>query len=278
MEHTNVDKKYNKSELDVLSSKLQNKYIGVEPMLLIAAIALLIIYYYLFSSLGNNEDGSTSVIKTFFETMLWLLFIVLLLLNGISYIFGLDVIKTIKHMFGYETNSVADLNMDDEEGNELKLILKEQVFHLPEKKYTYDDAKATCSAYDSRLANYDEVNDALNNGADWCNYGWSDNQMALFPTQQDKWNTLQTLPGHEKDCGHPGVNGGYIDNTSLKFGVNCFGNKPSISDDASRRMREKSIYKKTDKEIKFDKQVDLLRNNLSKIEIAPFNHNNWSML
>ena len=45
MENTNDDKKYNRSELDVLSSKLQNKYIGVEPMLLIAAIALLIVYY-----------------------------------------------------------------------------------------------------------------------------------------------------------------------------------------------------------------------------------------
>ena len=277
MENTNDGKMYNISELDVLSGKLQNKYIGVEPMLLIAAIALLIVYYYLFSSLGNNEDGSTSGIKSFFETILWLLFIVLLLLNGITYIFGLDVIKTIKGIFGYKTNSVADLNINDEDKSEIKMILRDQVFHLPEKKYTFEDAKATCSAYNSRLAKYDEVSDAYNNGADWFSYGWSDNQLALFPTQQEKWDTLQTLPGHEKDCGHPGINGGYIDNAKLKFGVNCFGNKPTMTDDAFQRMRNKSIYNKTDKELNFDKKVDLLRNNLSQIEIAPFNHNNWSM-
>ena len=37
--------------------KLENKYVGIEPMLLICVIAILIIYYYLFSSLGNNADS-----------------------------------------------------------------------------------------------------------------------------------------------------------------------------------------------------------------------------
>jgi hypothetical protein len=263
-----------KTELDNLTSKLQNKYIGIEPMLLIAVIALLIGYYYIFSSLGNNEDGSASFIKVFFETTLWLLFIVLLLLNGISYIFGIDVIKTIRQFFGYK----PVLRMDDAERDEFKLILKEQVFHLPENNYTYDDAKAICNAYDARLASYDEVNDAYNNGADWCSYGWSDGQMALFPTQKDKWENLQKLPGHEKDCGRPGINGGYMDDPKLNFGVNCFGNKPPISPDEATRMRSKPFYIKNMKEVEFDKRVDFWRNNLSSIEIAPFNHNNWSML
>ena len=48
-----------KNEMDRISGKLQNKYIGVEPMLFLAVIALIIIYYYIFSSLGNNEDGSS---------------------------------------------------------------------------------------------------------------------------------------------------------------------------------------------------------------------------
>ena len=264
---------------DIVSHKLQNKYVGIEPMLLIAVIALLIIYYYIFSSLGNNEDGNASSIKVFFETLLWLLFIALLLLNGMSYIFGIDSIKTIKEIFGFKTNTIADLITGDPyDTNEFKAILKEQVFHLPERKYSYTDAQTICKAYDSRLAKFDEVNDAYNSGADWCNYGWSDNQMALFPTQEEKWNKLQTTPGHEKDCGRPGVNGGYIDNPDLKFGVNCFGSKPSITDDEAYNMRQKPLYKKNAKEIQFDSQVDYWRNNLSQIEIAPFNHNNWSML
>jgi len=268
---------YNKSELDVLSNKLHNKYIGIEPMLLIGAIALLIIYYYMFSSLGNNEDRNASVTKIFFETALWMLFIVLLLLNGVSYIFGIDIIKTIKHLLGYETHSVADLNLGDDD-DRFELVLKNQVFNLPEQTYSYNDAKAVCNAYDSRLASYDEMNAALDKGADWCSYGWSEGQMALFPTQQEKWDTLQKLAGHEKDCGHPGVNGGYIDDANLKFGVNCFGNKPSVTPDQSSAMRQKPIYKKNADELKFDEQVNYWRNNLSQIQIAPFNHNNWSML
>ena len=77
------------TEMERISNALENKYIGVEPMLLIAVIAIIIIYYYIFSSLGNNDDGSASTIKVFFETFLWFLFIFLLLMNGISYIFAI---------------------------------------------------------------------------------------------------------------------------------------------------------------------------------------------
>jgi len=263
-------------DIERFVKKIETKYIGFEPMLLIAAIALLIIYYYVFSSLGNNEDGQASSIKVFFETVLWLLFIILLLLNGISYIFGIDIIKSVKTLFGY-AKDIKD-NIDEEERNEIKLVLRDQVFHLPEQKYAFNDASAICNAYDSRLATYDEVQLAENMGADWCSYGWSDNQTALYPTQKDKWERLQKMPGHEKDCGHPGVNGGYIKDPSTKYGVNCFGNKPNITDDDAANMRRKPMFKKNRKEQNFDKRVDFWRKNLSAIEIAPFNHNNWSML
>ncbi len=263
-------------KLEKFARKIETKYIGFEPMLLIAVIALLIIYYYVFSSLGNNEDGKASSIKVFFETILWLLFIILLLLNGISYIFGIDVINSIKNLFGYEIDIDEEIN--SEERDKIKLVLKEQVFHLPEQKYTFDAASAACNALDSRLATYDEVNSAYSSGADWCTYGWSDNKMALYPTQQEKWNKLQKMPGHEKDCGHAGINGGYMQDISGNYGANCFGHKPNITEIEAENMRNKPIYKKNDKELKFDKQVDFWRSKLSSIEIAPFNHNNWSML
>ena len=88
-----------KTGLDKIHDKLNNKYIGIGPMLLIGSIAIIIIYYYIFSSLGNNDVGSASDIKVFFETILWLLFIVLLLLNGISYIFGIDLLKTFEQIY-----------------------------------------------------------------------------------------------------------------------------------------------------------------------------------
>lgn len=260
--------------------KIEDKSVGFEPMLLIAVIALLIIYYFIFSSLGNNEDGQASSLKVFFETMLWLLFIILLLLNGISYIFGIDIIKSVKKLFGYYKNE------DDEDGDYepeekekiIKSILKNQVFHLPSQRYNYDDASAACSAYGARLATFEELDEAQKNGADWCSYGWSDNQMALYPTQLEKWKRLQTMPGHEKECGRPGINGGYIKDSSGNFGVNCFGRKPNISRHNVDYMRNNPFIKKSNKEKYFDKKVDFWRRNLSQIEIAPFNHNNWSML
>ena len=93
--------------------KVETKNIGIEPMLLIAVIALLIIYYYVFSSLGNNEDGTSSSIKVLFETILWLLFVILILLNGISYIFGIDIIKSIKNLISSLSSRKIPLSISE---------------------------------------------------------------------------------------------------------------------------------------------------------------------
>jgi hypothetical protein len=264
-----------RSEMDNIAGKLQNKYIGVEPMLLIAVIALMIIYYYVFSALGNNADGSASAFKIFIETTLWLLFIVLLLLNGISYLFGIDLMQTLNVLI-HGSDSEVPGEAIDEDG--IKIILNDQVFHLPENKYTYEDAQAVCKAYGARLATYDDMSKAYDKGADWCSYGWSDKQMAFFPTQKEKWDKLQKLPGHEQDCGRPGINGGYIYDPKMKYGINCYGSKPGIDRDQAELMREKPFYYKNMSELNFDKKVDYWRGELNKIEMAPFNHDNWSML
>ena len=43
---------------------------------------------------------------------------------------------------------------------------------------------------------------------------------------------LQKRKGHKHDCGRPGINGGYIGNTNIKYGVNCYGYKPKITDNS----------------------------------------------
>jgi hypothetical protein len=260
-----------KTEMDDIAGKLKNNYIGIEPMLLIAVIALLIIYYYVFSALGNNAEAST--FKVVLETALWLFFIVLLLLNGVSYIFGIDLIQTLNASF-VDTHSDAvqtdvDLNVN--------MVLNKQVFHIPENKYTYDDAAAVCKAYDARLASYDDMSQAYTKGADWCSYGWSADQMALFPTQDAKWESLQKLKGHEQDCGHPGVNGGYVYDLSMNYGVNCYGPKPAIRPGEAAEMRNKPFYQKNKSEKQFDDKVNYWRTKIAQIDLAPFNHNNWSM-
>ena len=153
-----------------------------------------------------------------------------------------------------------------------------KVFHLSDNRYTYDDAKAVCAAFDSRLATYNEVEDAYNRNADWCSYGWSSDSMILYPTQMKRWKRLQTIEGHENDCGRPGVNGGYIKNPNARFGVNCYGKRPSMSQSDQKRMDEykANLYPKTEAEIAFEKDVELWRSKLSDLIVAPYNPSKWS--
>ena len=106
----------------------------------------------------------------------------------------------------------------------------EEVFHVAENVYTYGEAANVCAALDAKLANYDQVEEAHAQGAEWCGYGWSEGQMAFYPTQKSTWAALQaasTDPTKRAACGRPGVNGGYMTNPDMKFGVNCYGVKPA---------------------------------------------------
>jgi hypothetical protein len=53
--------------------------------------------------------------------------------------------------------------------------------------------------------------------------------MSLFPTQQTTWDKLQKTKDQKNACGRPGINGGYIDDAKIRFGINCFGKKPKPS-------------------------------------------------
>lgn len=151
-----------------------------------------------------------------------------------------------------------------------------QVFNIPENTFTYTDAKAVCAAFGSRLATYDEVEAAYDEGGEWCNYGWSANQMALFPTQKATWDKLQTIKGHENDCGRPGVNGGFIGNKKAPFGVNCFGHKPRMTALEQTLMASQPPYPKSAEDIAIDKRVDYWREKLSEVLVSPFSSNIWS--
>lgn len=151
-----------------------------------------------------------------------------------------------------------------------KHLETKEVFHIV-GQYTYTDAPAVCSAYSSELASYDQLMDAFSKGAEWCSYGWSASGMALYPTQQSTWNSLQQEPNEVKRtaCGHPGVNGGYFD-PRLKFGVNCYGIKP-ISKSTTFPVPLPGQDTKA-----FDQLVDKFKKMLSSMIVSPFNRNVWS--
>ena len=262
--------------------------IGINPYVLFILIIIVVGYYILFSSLGSSPEpisgsSSGSGLKIL-EIILWGLFILLIILNGMTYIFNTSVTATLKNLFTSTPEVDIVLNTDQNDsipimpGGVPEITRKQQVFHIPGNKYTYEDSKAMCSAYGGRLATYKEMEDSYKDGADWCSFGWSDGQMAFYPTQTEKWTNLQEIEGHEHDCGRPGINGGYIDNPNVRFGINCFGYKPKITQQEMEQMGNTPLYPKTNKEIEFDKKVDHWRSKLSEITVAPFNSNNWSII
>jgi hypothetical protein len=240
---------------------------------------VLVGYYVVFSSLGGAAYGPTSPVQTLFEVSLWIIFLTLLLLSGLAYFFKMDVMATIKHMFSasprveIEVQSKKDLGLPP--APTPPMVPTEQVYHVSNNKYTFQDAKAVCSALNGRLATIKDMDDAFDKGADWCSYGWSDGQMALFPTQYDHWEKLQKIPGHENDCGRPGINGGYIANPDVKFGINCFGMKPKMTPQQEQLMQNTPLYPKTVKELEFEQKVDQWKTKLGDLSIAPFNSKSW---
>jgi hypothetical protein len=260
---------------------------------LIALFGVVIIIYIGIFSLFNNVSVNTPEARPWIvmiEICLWILFIVILFLN-MKYFskFEFDFNDVLFNLFGSKkpelevhvhkpkmpVRDVSSVPVPAPAPNPQKCTqdISGEVFHLPHNRYTYEQATEACQMFDSRLATYDEVEDSYRNGANWCSYGWSSDQLALFPIQKSMYNELKKIPGHERDCGRVGVNGGYIENKNTKFGVNCYGKKPYAGEDDLAYMKKFSFAKaypelealKKEKEKKMDKLL-----------IAPFNKDKWS--
>jgi len=166
-----------------------------------------------------------------------------------------------------------------------KLIKKEkEVFNISKNMYTYNESKKLCKAFNATLATYNQVNQAYKNGAEWCNYGWSDGQMGLYPSQKKS-----------KNCNKEGVNGGNFDK-NLKFGANCYGYKPDpekarivylLEEDLQNNSQIKKIeiqnkpiilQKILPKINKDELLINKYKNEIKKknILILPFNKSIWS--
>lgn len=253
------------------------------PVVVIIMLIVLILYVSMFVSLGgenNTINATTNTSSSSIGTIVVAVIVLLIFVNGLQYLFGYDIIATLKNLL--TPNPELDVAVID--GSRLKeapvpeIKLFKQVFNIPGNEYVYEDAKALCSAYGARLATYKEVENSYNKGGEWCNYGWSDGQMALFPTQQKTFDELQKIEGHENDCGRPGVNGGYIANPKVKFGVNCYGYKPRMTPEEEDLMANKPMYPKTMKDIAMENRVNYWKDKLSEILVSPFNHTSWSRL
>ena len=103
--------------------------------------------------------------------------------------------------------------------------------------------------------------------------------MAYFPTQKSTWTELQKDPKRKNDCGRPGVNGGYMVNPYLRFGVNCYGKKPepSLSELAKMNVNKETVVPKTKEEVELEMKVQFWKENADKLlTINSFNSDKWS--
>ena len=141
-----------------------------------------------------------------------------------------------------------------------------EVFNIRDNMFTYNEARAMCAAHDAKLASLEEMIEAYKNGANWCSYGWSEGQLALYPTQPDFWNKLQNDPYRKYECGKPGVNGGYFENPEFLFGATCYGVKPKDL----REKEENRLVDSSDYDAYYENQ------DLNKLNILPFNESKWN--
>jgi hypothetical protein len=256
-----------------------NSYI-LNPMVFIILLLIIVIYYVFSSSLdGNgsstslgNQDNGSNIMGVIIIAIL----VVLIVINAFQYFFSINITAYIQGLFTPKTT--VDIVVDQSAVQPTpvpEIKFKKQVFNIPGNYYNYENAKAICQAYGADLASYDQIEKAYSNGAEWCNYGWSANQLALFPTQKQTYENLQKIPGHENDCGRAGINGGYIANPNIKFGVNCYGYKPKITSEEEELMKTATPYPESAKDIAFQKRVDFWKNKIDEILVSPFNYSTW---
>lgn len=251
--------------------------------------AFIIMFYVIAYLFRIPMDSLTKpMFMSIIEGGVWLIFIIILFIDFFKYVLKISFYDLFPFLAPAKPEPKPDpaavVPKDDKCKTEPVVDPSAEVFNVSNNRYTYDDAQAICKAYDSTLATYDQIETAYNNGAEWCNYGWSAGQMILFPTQKKTWEKLQKvdenkgcastvagqqkpgMPSHKNDCGRPGVNGGYIANPYARFGVNCFGKKPAATDADKVRMNAKQnqVYPKTPAEQVVENKVNYWKQNAAK--------------
>jgi len=233
-------------------------------------IVMLYTIIYLFRIPMSAE--AKPIFISLIENTSWIAFLIITIVTFFKYILGVSLDDLFDKLNPFK-------KQPEPKPTAPVVVEQNEVFNISNNLYSYDDAQAICSSYGAKIATYDQIENAYNNGAEWCSYGWSENQMAFFPTQKGTWDNLQKDPKTKNNCGRPGVNGGYIANPYLKFGVNCFGKKPKASENDLNRMNAKQNQvfpkSKTDKEL--DEKVKKWKDDADKVlQISSHNTNQWS--
>ena len=220
---------------------------SVSPGLLACATIVIVLYYYMFARIGS---GSTKVAKSqrsiatiTIEIIIWAILIFLIALNGLQYYYNINIKTDLKTIFSPQPKIDIEVEQPVDEAPPPPPTIQTmpQVFHLKDNKYTYEN-------------------------------------MRISLHKKKTWDKLQTKKGHEHDCGRPGINGGYIANPNIAFGVNCYGFRPKMNSSSKYSMENQPLYPKTEKELAFEARVKKWRHKTKDLTIAPFNTDQWSVV
>jgi hypothetical protein len=233
------------------------------------------IVYVVGIPMSSDDKPATVMI---IENGAWILMIMTIIVAFFKYILGISITDMIDKWLNGLPESEEPSQKPAQNGNN---IAKNEVFNVKNNIYTYDDAQSVCKSMGARLATYDEVENTYEEGGEWCNYGWSEGQMALFPTQKTTFEELQKTKDRKNACGRPGINGGYIGDTKVRFGVNCYGKKPKAKDKdiaaLAANAGSMSVLPKSAEDIIMEKKVQFWKDNADKlIEVNSYNNKKWS--
>tara|TARA_B100001093_G_scaffold455421_1_gene465593 strand:- start:213 stop:1076 length:864 start_codon:yes stop_codon:yes gene_type:complete len=274
---SNLPKLNTAINMDGEYSNLNTKVVNISNYTYVLSFLAIMIIFVIFSFFNISflkKDNDDNPLYKLLEILIISFGLVVTMMVLLNYLLGIDV--SAKLDIDGEANPNIEIVVENEM-LEPPVILKnsKEVFHLPQNIYKYKDAKAVCKAYDSELADIKDVQKAHKDGAEWCSYGWSKNQMALFPTQHKTWEKLQKTDKYKNICGRPGVNGGYIEDANRKYGVNCYGYKPEINSKNRKYMDNLTLYPNNINNVK-DKEMQYYKDNIHNIIVAPFNSSEWN--
>ena len=290
-------------------------YLNTPLSLISVGFFIFVLYTVIYILVLPMDPIGKPITITIIENAAWIMFVLILFSNFLRYLTGISITAFMDEIGKYlqdkanqavatptantKANSVSvsvgstnnavvnkmltilnpnGVNGNVNVGSDSVKVTTDEVFNIGNNMYTYDDAQTVCASFGARLATYDEIEDAYNNGGEWCNYGWSDGQAAYFPTQKQTWQKLQKSDKTKNSCGRPGVNGGYIDNPNLRFGVNCYGKKPKPKDSDLAAISAGANIPKTQEDILLEKKIQFWKDNGDKLlKINSYNNNKWSM-
>lgn len=165
-----------------------------------------------------------------------------------------------------ENKDTSDTVPEDTSINTMPSNTKE-VFLVDNNIFSRSEAPKVCRGlFNSDSANKAQLTDSFNNGANWCNYGWTSDGDAYYPLQQDTNNSV---------CeGSLGLNGGPMVEKDYKLGALCYGVKPDDTKFTSLdQIHRESTFSESDQKMLENYRKKLVNGG---IKIAAFNDKAWS--